>query len=298
MSTEIQFDTVACPKCDSRLLAERLDDVAVLCANCRTAFVPAGRLTIQRTSRKAIISFVLGLLSLVGLFLTGIPAIWLGISAFRDIGRTPRSLKGKSLAVSGIATGTVFGLMCGTCISVSVAFALIIPSQVTETEDPQVVAEIAARIADFEAPRGTGPLEAMEMGMFGVRSVVYGRDPRPEHPLIVVSQSPQGTIRQQAEFGIRDILENKDGRESGSLEIEETEQLEFTIRGQTVSVQKTIGLDNQRQQRFRQYIAEIPNEGGLILAALITPDEPSESSETPTVSLTEDEVREFFESFR
>jgi hypothetical protein len=298
MSTEIQFNPVACPECDSTLLPERLDDVAVLCANCRAVFVPADRRTEQRTSRKAVVSLVLGLLSLGGLFLTGIPAILLGVSALRDIKRASRALKGKYIAMGGIATGTVFGLMCGTCVSVSITFGIVMRNSMTQTDDPQITAEIAARLMEFEAPRGTGPLEAMEMGLFGIRNVVYGGDPRPDHPLIVVSQSVQGTIRQQAEVGIRNMLRNKDGRVSGSLEIEKTEQLEFTIGGQTVRVDKSIGLDRERGQKFRKYIAEIPNDRGLTFAALITPDEPSASLETPTVSLTEDEVRQFFESFR
>ena len=143
MPTEIETDPVGCPECDSTLLPERLDDVAVLCANCSAVFVPAGRRTEQQTSRKAVVSLVLGLLSVVGLFLTGIPAILLGVSALRDIKRGSRAVKGKYFAVVGIATGTVCGLMCSTCVSVVIAVVLFAPPMMTETEDPQIAAEIA-----------------------------------------------------------------------------------------------------------------------------------------------------------
>lgn len=293
MSTEIQFEPVACPNCDAMLLPERVDDMAVLCANCRFVFVPAGRRTEQRTSRKAVISFGLGLLSLVGLFLTGIPAILLGISALRDIQRSPRALTGKPLAIGGIASGAVFGLMCGTCVGIMVAFGIAGRKSMTQTEDPQTVSEIAGRLAHFDHPRGTAPLEAMEMGLLQTRTVVYGGDPRQDHPLIVVIQLPQGSMRQQGEVQIHDQLRNE-ARRHRSTETLETTELELTINGQTVSVARSIVLDNERGDRFREYIAEIPNDGGLTFAGLITPEEAGAEG----VALSEEEVRGFFESFQ
>ena len=130
--------------------------------------------------------------------------------------------------------------------------------------------------------------------MFDTRTVVHGGNPRPDYPLILVMQLPQGSLLHQ----IQGSIENKDGRNSHNLEIIQSEELIVTIRGEAVTVFKTVGLDNERGQGFRQYVAEIPSDGSLLFAALVTPDESYSDSETETVALTEDEVVEFFESFR
>lgn len=163
----------------------------------------------------------------------------------------------------------------------------------TQTENPQTVSEIAGRLTHFENPRGTAPLEAMEMGLLQTRTVVYGGDPRQSHPLIVVMQLPQGSMRQQGEVQIHDQLRNE-ARRHRSTETLETTELELTINGQTVSVARSIVLDNERGDRFREYIAEIPNDGGLTFAGLITPEEAGAEG----VALSEEEVRGFFESFQ
>lgn len=62
-----------------------------------------------RTSTKAIVSLVLGILSLMGCtFLAGIPAIIVGLMARSEIKKdTTGTLEGGALAVAGIATGAV-----------------------------------------------------------------------------------------------------------------------------------------------------------------------------------------------
>jgi hypothetical protein len=84
------------------------------------------------TSSKAITSLVLGVLSifLCGLF-TGIPAIFVGISARRSIRASEGRESGDGLAVGGIVAGIV-----GTVISVVavalIAAAVVFSSQVAD----------------------------------------------------------------------------------------------------------------------------------------------------------------------
>jgi prepilin-type processing-associated H-X9-DG protein len=63
------------------------------------------------TSGKATTSLVLGLLSLLCLFLTGIPAVIFGILGLRDIGRSQGRLRGRGLAITGLVTGSL-GIVC------------------------------------------------------------------------------------------------------------------------------------------------------------------------------------------
>ena len=64
----------------------------------------------MRTSRRAVASFVLGLLSIGGLCLTAVPALCLGLWALRDM-RQPRGaevLLGRRLAITGVSLGAIF----------------------------------------------------------------------------------------------------------------------------------------------------------------------------------------------
>lgn len=65
----------------------------------------------SRTSRFAIASLVLGLLSLVLMFLTSIPAIICGVVALIHISNSRGRLTGKGLAISGIVVGVLFTLL-------------------------------------------------------------------------------------------------------------------------------------------------------------------------------------------
>ncbi len=66
---------------------------------------PAGKAT--GTSGKAIASLVLGLLSFVGMCLTGIPGLILGIIGLSDVNKSAGRLGGKGLAIAGIVLSTI-----------------------------------------------------------------------------------------------------------------------------------------------------------------------------------------------
>src|SRR5262249_13113875 len=63
------------------------------------------------SSGKATFSLVLGILSLFCNFLTGLPALILGILALRDIGRSRGRLAGHGLAIGGIVSACVGSLL-------------------------------------------------------------------------------------------------------------------------------------------------------------------------------------------
>lgn len=59
------------------------------------------------TSKLAIWSLVLGILSFCAVCITGVPAIILGILALVKINKSPAALKGQGLAVAGLVTGVI-----------------------------------------------------------------------------------------------------------------------------------------------------------------------------------------------
>ena len=91
-------------------------DGADVCSGCgfilaeSSAAPPAG--TVEgKTSRLAITSFVLGMLSLVCAILTGIPAIICGIISLVKISKSQGRLKGNGYAIAGIAVPAVHTLV-------------------------------------------------------------------------------------------------------------------------------------------------------------------------------------------
>jgi hypothetical protein len=68
----------------------------------------------EGTSKAAVASLILGILSFCLLFLTGIPAIILGVIGLRAVGQSEGRLGGGGLAVGGIILGTL-GTLC-TCL--------------------------------------------------------------------------------------------------------------------------------------------------------------------------------------
>jgi zinc protease len=102
-----------CPRCGADLVtAWARPDQPVLCAACGSEFVLRQPGFAVRTSRLAIASLVLGLCSLIGMCITGLPAIVAGIVALREIRRGKGALSGTHLAWSGIATGGLLGFFC------------------------------------------------------------------------------------------------------------------------------------------------------------------------------------------
>jgi len=79
--------------------------------------VPPG----EAKSRKASVSFNLGLLSFLVSIFAGVPAIINGLLGLREIRQSGGRLQGKQLAVSGIALGLVGSVASGALVWYGVA---------------------------------------------------------------------------------------------------------------------------------------------------------------------------------
>jgi len=296
MSSDTRTEHVTCSNCGSSLVTDGLPpDTVVMCAGCHDVLELTDRQSDRRVSRRAVASLILGCLSLAGLFLTGIPAILLGISALRRIRQNPRTLTGTWLAVGGIAAGSVFGLFCGACLTFSLVMAIAGRQSMVDTDDPQEVRQIGEEIVRCDLPPGVRPLKATDFRMAGMRTAVYGNEPRDAHPVIVLMQLMQGVSPAQTEQRFREMARPEDGR-SGPFDIESTEELTYTIRGRPVTVTKSIGVDHPTGVRYREYEVHLSVSGHIAAVVVMTPDQTS--SEPSRTALGEEEVQRFFESIR
>jgi hypothetical protein len=111
--------SATCGSCGTELVTDDLLETDVVsCANCGLTFRLAEAADIEtRVSRQAVLSMLLGFASIICLFLTGIPAIILGARSLGLIRREPAHYKGRGLAIAGIVTGSGFGVILGTCLS-------------------------------------------------------------------------------------------------------------------------------------------------------------------------------------
>jgi hypothetical protein len=106
------------------------------------------------TSGKATASLVLGLLSFCASFLTGLPAIVIGLLGIREIGRSRGYLKGQGMAIAGVVTGVL-----GTLVSA----VLMLPALQAAREAARRaqctnnLKEIGLSLHNFASEKGTLP---------------------------------------------------------------------------------------------------------------------------------------------
>ena len=114
---------IYCDKCKKDLCAVEIpDDVQFRCSVC-------GHVGFQNSSRDDHIqvqsawwSLWLGLASIVLIFFTGIPAVYLGIKALLKMRYQKVTNLTRFAAVGGVAIGGVWGVMCGGGLFVTVGF--------------------------------------------------------------------------------------------------------------------------------------------------------------------------------
>lgn len=291
--------TVGCPKCGTVLDPRGVRPGQVVqCGACGTQFPLDDPLAPAGTSGMAVTSFVLGLASIVGLCLTGVPAIIFGMLALGDIRRSGGVLKGHGLAVTGILMGTVCGVLCLPPIVGGTYLVMNAVQNINLSADPADVAEVASSIAAYTVPEGLEPLGGG--GIFGFRGVMYMDDKENPGTILMLMQFPAwiGMTPDQMEQQMRGQLRNAGGQ---AVAAQQTRQFEVTVRGEPVQVTTTSGVQGQGGDAQRQYIALLPDDAGPIMVMLITLDQPKPAEEPAgppkRLSMTEEQVREFFESF-
>jgi hypothetical protein len=279
----------------------------LLCAACRRPFrleaggravVSSSQRTVAAGSRGAALPYSraasaarwLGFLSFLPL--VGLAAMAAGLLGVRDLRRHP-GRRGLGRAVFGLVAGgltTLGWLFVGLVVILVVYFA----QSFQPITDPEKIPAIAAGIGPFTVPPGLEPLSGEDVPLAGIRVVLYGKRSKPPAAgvpgtlavQLVVMQMPHQTFsdRGSMEMMLRNKLQYRFW-----IVPEETKQVTYTIRGQPVAVTRTLCKEGGSGQRWREYVA-IDFSGQQRLGVLLL------TAETDGVS--EEEVRQFFESFQ
>jgi hypothetical protein len=185
---------VVCPACGRNIVVPSTPEAK---QPAPSASQPPGR-----TSGKAVASLVLGLPALFFCMniLTGIPAIIFGVLGLKEIGRSGGRLQGKSLAATGIITGTL-GILALLPLVLLIVYAVGEYREIdARTRSFENLRDIGLALEVYEAEHGQfpGPVASAHDpgGIFPVNPIVaffpasavgLGSSPLGEGPILVTS---------------------------------------------------------------------------------------------------------------
>lgn len=243
---------------------DEIDPSAIVrCARCGSHFLAELR-EIASKNRKATWSLILGIASCVGLFLTAIPAVILGVKALGDI-KHNRSSVGKRRSWTGIISGVLFGL---SCTAFAGLLAVIIPG-LKPTYDPAEIAEIQAKIGQIQMPETLKPHRAGKV-ILGMVQVRYEDDPDISNAGLIYFPLSSGlneqAVRAQVKSRGSRVFEMQD-RQSKSIDAKCNER--------TLKISHEIGIDGDWEHHL--YYTVLPGNDGNTLLVVKT-ERPLEGS--------------------
>ena len=286
----------SCPNCGVELATQDYDSESIgRCANCGSQFGLDARLKDLTTkNHKATLSAVLGIASFLGLFVTGIPAVILGWLALKAI-REKKTKGGRQRAITGMITGSVFSLLCGTSVVGFAVFAYsVIPS-----EDPADLKAAQEELGTWELPTEVSP--DFTNSTFGMRTLAHQDDGRKSRVLVVLYPRSLAPTKRAALSQAESMKISLTLKKVGT----------FTVEGENgpIEVTEESGTDDDGEA-IRAYSAAIPHPGGWVVILVQLKERPSdESSNTAGADNTDEdddkpyymtieEVKRVFETFQ
>ena len=280
MTERATGQTAKCPECGAGLALEGLPQRAMLvCSQCRTLFPAAGRPT-ERISRAAIASLLLGAASLVCALLTGIPAVFLGWRALRDMRAAGSTLRGRGAARMGILLGLFGSVACTGCIGfVGGNFWLVLYTQQRVMQFAQQAQVVEDRPSLAAIERELGPL-TVPAGLTPVRGVPFS-EASPLLGALVWENAPSSSVQLL-------IIETRGfntGAAASSVAPVLSERLKVrtltSVTRQEFAAQSpsTFGLTRHGAQadgtRVVEYTRQIERPDGAFLVLLVAPEQPA-----------------------
>ncbi len=240
-----------CQQCNTTLVGEGISQgQQVRCAHCSHLF-RLGDQASTSADKFAWRSFWLGLVSIIFLFLTGLPAIYYGVKSLlrsRFIQARPID---KAAAVAGTAMGGCFGILGGFTALIAAALAAVVFFTVSTLKDPAEIEQRYSTIFSHELSENLVPSDSVSVFNaqfffeFSDAAEFKNRTFRLRQSFArAPMQATKGqTMAQLSHFGIDRNLITK--------EIS-SEKLPWTFHGEEISVRKTVskivGYENDESE--------------------------------------------------
>ena len=300
-----------CPHCHSELVLGLISHQQQFrCAECGTISQPQRVPSGHPTNRAALWSFWLGISSIVLLWITGIPALILGIRALWQMRHQKRTKQEKRWAVTGTVLGTLFGLLLGGCLTgfVGIFIAAATTFSSDRSQEPAVLRQWLNEVVHLDIPKELKPRYGSKS--MGNRSFFFDNYDD-ENPFIdgqnfsftdLDIQIWSGTFSGQNAMRLRDWETDNRTREQAGPPIEtgqllwslngtptEVRQETFSYSDVLYSVEATGSTFRKESSREDHYVAVIRHEDVVVGLDL--------STQGPS-RMTQDEVRQLFESLQ
>lgn len=274
-----------CPSCNVELATQDYDAESIArCAACGSQFsLDAALHGLPEKNTKATASAILGGMSFLGLFLTGVPAIILGWLALKDI-REKKTTGGKSTAITGIVLGSVLSLLCGGTVIGLAAFVW----QIRPSDDPVILQTTAAFIGTADYPEEVEPQSASSV--FGMRTIGYTdreRGTRILHLYYPKSLAPTKKVARSRALSTRLGLSLKP---HGTFTVDAKEG--------PVEVTEERGTDDDGDP-IRMYTSTLTHPDGWVVFQIRVQEEPADGSKNkkPRLYLSKDQLIRVLETF-
>ncbi|MCH2181044.1 MAG: DUF4190 domain-containing protein [Mariniblastus sp.] len=295
-----------CPHCQSELLVGLVShQQQVRCARCGTISLPQIEQGTGQPNRAARWSLWLGVSSILLLWITGIPALILGIRALWQMRYNKPTEREKKSAIIGTVLGTTFGVVLGGCVTGFLGIFIMIFMTLSPemSDDPDVIRQWLDEVVQLDIPQELEPhfaRKSMPSRSFSFYSgsSVYADD----------SQGFSNTSLQIIYIGalisnnptvlrtLQDDWERTDKTTYSEQESVNSEQLQWNLDGTTTKVDHETFLvpgdpilQSPELSNFKadHYIA-FTRKGDVVVGLQLSSEGPGRMSQ--------DQVRQLFES--
>ena len=284
---------IPCTHCHSEMVLTRaLPDVSIRCSGCGFITEPVETNDAKVTSDPgARWSLWLGLSSVVLLFITGLPALFLGVRSLLRMKHYEPLKFDRNAAIAGTVLGTIFGVIIGAFAAFVLFVFAITLTTVERTEDPDEVLRNLATFAKLDVPSKLLPTGARNI--LQTRDVTF-RDHKNGRSATISLEI--GYIR--STFGpntnqLKTTLQNHDFGVDLQRVPSTTSNLTWKLAGKETTVKKTTMVEekpdmNGVTRKVTRYFGMVTtNQGTYGMVVLLR---------EPNNPLTEADVKKIFES--
>ena len=285
------MDSMNCEACQTELIATSVEaEQVVRCASCGHRFLPklSDTEATRKTDRMAKRSFWLGISSVLLFALTGIPALIYGVRSLRRMRFRVANKREKFQAITGTVLGILFGCLGSLFLMLVGVVILMVVFTFEQSLDPVRIDEVAQTVMIYDPIDGVELVPQRLFALIGQKSFSYvDTQERADQSIILrfieLHMQPGAT---QAKSLSQKISGNPAEYSRASSE----EFSNWKVAGNGLAIRRTYEHKDDSGTKLVAYSFYAQNEMSWLVVSL--------TLKKPQSSVTEAQVREFFESIK